>query len=217
MSDDRRGTDGGEHPLDVEARFADIVAHFHDGETDHPRIVDASAEAAAGSTGRPGGPDEGTDVVDLSERSPDGAAERGVDRDDTVHGGADPTAEPAPDPRRGIGRPSSVTGARHLESREERLARIEAEIDRAVDGPDGGHFVPPEPPPIPRPDLPHRLAWTGVLLGPVLLVVFALLWRDVPQWVVGALASGIVAGFGYLVWRLPRTRDRDDPDDGAIV
>jgi hypothetical protein len=102
-------------------------------------------------------------------------------------------------------------------ARRAREARIEREIDRAVDGP-GSRFVPEEPPPLPRPaDLPGRLAWGAVLLGPVALVLFAMLWRTAPPWMVGTVVTAVVAGFGYLVWRLPRTRDRDDGGDGAIV
>ena len=35
-------------------------------------------------------------------------------------------------------------------------------------------FVPEEPPPIPRPDLPGRLAWGAVLLGPLALILFVM-------------------------------------------
>jgi hypothetical protein len=183
MSDERR-PDGGEHPLDVDAAFADIVAHFHDGEPSRPQVVDDH------------------DVVDVTE-----TVETAAPLDPTDDGPAPPAPQPPPVPSL-----PPVT-----ESRQERLSRIEAEIERAVHGSDGGHFVPPEPPPIPRPDLPGRLAWAGVLAGPVLLLLCALFWQSVPQWVVGAIVTGIVGGFGYLVWRLPRSRDRDDPDDGAIV
>ena len=90
-------------------------------------------------------------------------------------------------------------------------------MDRAVEAA-SARFVPAEPPPLPRPaDLPGRLAWGAVLLGPVALVLFALLWRTAPPWLVGSVVTAIVAGFGYLVWRLPRTHDREDGGDGAIV
>ena len=192
MSDERR-PDGGEHPLDVEAAFADIVAHFHDGEPTRPQVVDAH------------------DTVDVTETVEASAPLDPVDEEPTAPAPAPPPVLQGP-PVAPVPPVAPIT-----ESRQERLSRIEAEIERAVHGADGGHFVPPEPPPIPRPDLPGRMAWAGVLLGPVLLLLCALLWQSVPQWVVGAIVTGIVGGFGYLVWRLPRTRDRDDPDDGAIV
>lgn len=209
--DERRGTDGGEHPLDVDARFADIIAHFHDGEPAPPRVVDGDDSPAAD----PG--EQGADVQDPAERDdadhPDGPV--GTDRaaGATARG---PEARPGPEAQRD--RFVEDLFAEAEAERAARRARIEAEVDRAVDGADGHHFVPPEPPPFPRPaDLPGRLAWTGVLIGPVLLLLCALLWTSVPSWVVGTIVTSIVAGFGYLVWRLPRSGDRDDRGDGAIV
>lgn len=202
MSDERR-PDGGEHPLDVDAAFADIVAHFHDGEPSRPQVVDAheSPDAEPGETAA-AATSEGDDADEYPSEATDGPVRPADPVRSTLSMPPVPPFPPTP----------PVT-----ESRQERLSRIEAEIERAVHGADGGHYVPPEPPPIPRPDLPGRLAWLGVLVGPVLLLVCALFWQSVPQWVVGAIVTGIVGGFGYLVWRLPRTRDRDDPDDGAIV
>jgi hypothetical protein len=197
VTGDERRPDGGEHPLDVDARFADIVAHFHDGEPTPPQVVDDDSDLTVigGTTG------------DDTLVGPGTAAPEDLPLDqlwDDPEPDGDVATQVAPTP------PTP-------ESRDERMARIDAEIERAVHGADGGHYVPPEPPPIPRPGLPGRVAWAGVLLGPVLLLLCALLWQGVPQWVVGTLVTGIVAGFGYLVWRLPRTRDREDPDDGAIV
>jgi len=207
--DDRRGPDGGEHPLDVDARFADIIAHFHDDEPSPPRVVDGYDDAAETTGTAPAATAE-----DASD--PSGAT------------GHDVTGRPAPDeggPTTGGPTTDSPTTADPTTGpvadlaamRRSYEARISAEIDRAVDGPGGGHFVPADPPPLPRPDLPGRLAWTAVLAGPGLLLLCALLWRSAPSWLLGAVVTGIVVGFGYLVWRLPPTRDRDDPGDGAIV
>lgn len=195
--DDRRGRDGGEPPLDVDARFADIVAHFHDGEPAAPRLVEDSSRAATTAG-------DGTDAPGTGEVGNLGEAERR----DRADGPVRPEDE---DPL------LADLEAAERAGREARAARISAEVDRSVDGPDS-RYVPADPPPLPRPsDLPARLAWTGVLLGPLLLLLCALLWRSAPPWLIGAIASAMVAGFGYLVWRLPRTRDRDDPGDGAIV
>jgi hypothetical protein len=77
-------------------------------------------------------------------------------------------------------------------------------------------FVPPEPPPITSTDLPSRLAWIGVIGGPLFLLIAALVWRTLPTLVViGALAA-FIGGFVTLVARLPRDRG-DGSDDGAVV
>ncbi|MFC3688405.1 hypothetical protein [Aquipuribacter hungaricus] len=241
--DASRGTDGGEHPLDVDARFADIVAHFHDGEPAPPRVVDDRGDGA-GRTGE-GRTGEGrTGEGRTGERS-DGTAE---DADSSRGDGTDAGA-PGPGRSSGTslhraedaarGRAARVPEhgedaatdwalryeqaareelAAHEErqARREREARAEAEVDAAVDR-ETHRFVPEEPPPFPRPDLPGRLAWGAVLLGPLALILFAVLWDEAPSWLVGSVVVAIVAGFGYLVWRLPRTRDREDGGDGAIV
>jgi hypothetical protein len=93
------------------------------------------------------------------------------------------------------------------------------ELGSAYDGDDEDQqdrFVPPDPPPITSTDLPSRLAWVGVIGGPVFLLVAALVWRTLPTLVViGALAV-FIGGFVTLVARLPRDRG-DGSDDGAVV
>jgi hypothetical protein len=81
---------------------------------------------------------------------------------------------------------------------------------------DEERFVPPEPPPITSTDLASRLAWLGVLGGPLLLLLAALTWSRLPTLVVLVALSAFVGGFITLVARLPRDRD-DGPDDGAVV
>jgi hypothetical protein len=81
---------------------------------------------------------------------------------------------------------------------------------------DEERFVPPEPPPITSTDLASRLAWLGVLGGPLLLLLAALTWSRLPMLVVLVALSAFVGGFITLVARLPRDRD-DGPDDGAVV
>ena len=83
------------------------------------------------------------------------------------------------------------------------------------DDPDD-RFVPPEPPPITSTDLPSRLAWLGVIGGPLFLLVAALVWRALPTLVVIGALSAFIGGFVTLVARLPRDRG-DGSDDGAVV
>jgi hypothetical protein len=86
------------------------------------------------------------------------------------------------------------------------------------DEPEDPHdrFVPPEPPPITSTDLPSRLAWLGVIGGPLFLLVAALVWRALPTLVVIGALSAFIGGFVTLVARLPRDRG-DGSDDGAVV
>jgi hypothetical protein len=77
-------------------------------------------------------------------------------------------------------------------------------------------FIPPEPPPLPRGDLFGRLAWAGVLGGPLFLLLAAMVWRDAPQILVLGAVAAFIGGFVALVLRLPQHHD-DDGDDGAVV
>jgi hypothetical protein len=78
-----------------------------------------------------------------------------------------------------------------------------------------GEFVPPDPD-FPRGDLITRLAWLGVIGGPLALIIMTLTgWRATTFLLTMSLGS-FVAGLIALVSRLPTTRP-DDPDDGAVV
>ena len=87
---------------------------------------------------------------------------------------------------------------------------------RSAPGDDEERFVPPEAPPITSTDLASRLAWLGVLGGPLVLLLAALTWSRLPTLVVILTLAAFVGGFITLVARLPRDRD-DGPDDGAVV
>jgi hypothetical protein len=83
---------------------------------------------------------------------------------------------------------------------------------------DEGHFVPPEPPPLPAADTTSRFAWLGVLGGPVLLLVAVLLGWEMTWWLATAGIGGFLGGFVTLVTRM-RADDEDDEDPGrgAVV
>ncbi len=118
--------------------------------------------------------------------------------------GRSPTEDAPTDPSGDDGPPVGSGQAPELGPRDWEPAAVEE------------HYLPPEPPPLPRGDLPTRLAWGGVLLGPVFLLLAGLFWRDVGRlWIVGA-ASAFVGGFIALVARLP-TSSEDDDNDGAVV
>ena len=83
---------------------------------------------------------------------------------------------------------------------------------------DEGHFVPPDPPPLPNGDPTSKFAWLGVLGGPVLLLLAVLLGWDMTWWLTTLGIGGFLGGFTTLVMRM-RTDDEedDDPGRGAVV
>lgn len=84
---------------------------------------------------------------------------------------------------------------------------------------DEGHFVPPEPPPLPAADATAKFAWLGVLGGPVLLLLAVLLGWEMTWWLTTLAIGGFLGGFATLVMRM-RTDEEDEDDDpgrGAVV
>ncbi|MET7731695.1 hypothetical protein ABZT02_10025 [Streptomyces sp. NPDC005402] len=83
---------------------------------------------------------------------------------------------------------------------------------------DEGHFVPPEPPPLPAADTTAKFAWLGVLGGPMLLLVAVLLGWEMTWWLATVGIGGFLGGFVTLVTRM-RADDEDDegPGRGAVV
>lgn len=77
-------------------------------------------------------------------------------------------------------------------------------------------FVPPTPPPIPRPPLDRLAAWLGVFGIPAVVLLCIVVGISVPTWLGLLLAAGFLGGFGYLVWRM--SNDPREPwDDGAVL
>ncbi len=95
------------------------------------------------------------------------------------------------------------------------LAEPSAEEEDA----DEGHFTPPEPPPLPNPDATTKFAWLAVLGGPLLVLGFILLGRDLPWWAALLGVGGFLGGFATLVTRMrPGGEDDDElPGGGAVV
>ncbi|MEV0242071.1 hypothetical protein AB0I06_19360 [Streptomyces sp. NPDC050674] len=82
---------------------------------------------------------------------------------------------------------------------------------------DEGHFVPPEPPPLPTADPTAKFAWLGVLGGPVLLLLAVLLGWDMTWWLATLGIGGFLGGFATLVTRMRTDEEDDDPGRGAVV
>lgn len=90
---------------------------------------------------------------------------------------------------------------------------IDAEIERAI--PDE-HFVPPDPPPLPRADAITWAAWLGVIGAPLLLLLMTAFGVS-SGFVVTAAVAAFLAGVAILISRMRSHRDPFDPDDGAVV
>lgn len=132
---------------------------------------------------------------------------KGGFKDGAGHGAPDDLSDLAPRPRPRSGGPvlpAGGTGPRDFELAEET---------------DEGHFVPPEPPPLPPADVTTKFAWLAVLGGPALLLFDAVVWREIAGWPAWVGFSAFLGGFVTLVVRM-KDRDEDEPDDpdhGAVV
>ncbi|MFR0352078.1 hypothetical protein [Streptomyces sediminimaris] len=83
---------------------------------------------------------------------------------------------------------------------------------------DEGHFVPPEPPPLPAADTTAKFGWLGVIGGPVLLLLAVVLGWEMTWWLATLSIGGFVGGFTTLVVRMRTDDDEDDdPGRGAVV
>ena len=176
---------------DLDAAFAEIIAGWDDVAPDPvPRWPVAEDTDPAADVPPPSSLEHIRDVRD-----------HGLPTPDVDPGGAPDAAEAATSPGGGPRPVEPASGPRDWE------------LADTVDD----HFTPPEPPPLPRGDVISRLAWAGVLLGPVFLLCAGLFWRDVSRLWLALAALGFIGGFVVLVMRLPQTRDDDTGDDGAVV
>lgn len=90
--------------------------------------------------------------------------------------------------------------------------------DDDFDASDEGHFVPPEPPPLPSADATAKFAWLAVIGGPVLLLLAVLFGWDMTWWLAVLGIGGFLGGFATLVTRMKTDDDdNDDPGRGAVV
>lgn len=98
---------------------------------------------------------------------------------------------------------------------EEKKTEDEPPRKKADDAHD--HYVPPEPPRGPRMDWISRLAWLGLLGGPLLLILAALLDFGAGR-ITTIAVTGFIGGFLTLVFRMKdRLPPGDGGDDGAVV
>ncbi|GAA5119347.1 DUF308 domain-containing protein [Pseudonocardia adelaidensis] len=86
--------------------------------------------------------------------------------------------------------------------------------------PEDEHFIPPEPPPLPRLGPPALVGLTLIVVGLVLVVAPGWLGVASPYGLPLGLV-GLASGLGWLVLRLwpdpPDRSDDDGDDDGAVI
>lgn len=99
-----------------------------------------------------------------------------------------------------------------------REAQAEAEADAEEERREReeARYIPPEPARGPRLDWISRAAWAGVLGGPLLLVLAAVMDLGSSSRVTVIALIGFAGGFLTLVARM-KDRDTGGPDDGAVV
>lgn len=95
-------------------------------------------------------------------------------------------------------------------------ARSAAEDAREARQVGDERFVPPIPPPLPKADPPVLLAWAGVLVAPLALMVVVIFSLPLPAFFGALLVLWFLGGFAYLVSAMPN-EPRDPWDDGAQV
>ncbi|MCQ0000253.1 hypothetical protein [Streptomyces sudanensis] len=189
--------DGARTPIDEEAAWAAIVAAYEREAVDPPgreplRRAEDPAENPAEDRAEDPVPPEG-------EPQDDGRGGRGAAGGGAAGGpvlGGSVVFAP------GVG-PGAPRGPRDYEP---------------ADGDDEGHFVPPEPPPLPEADPAAKFGWLGVIGGPVLMLLAVLLGWDMTWWLATLCVGGFLGGFATLVTRMrDGDEDDDDPGRGAVV
>ncbi|MEU0253652.1 hypothetical protein ABZ299_14310 [Streptomyces sp. NPDC006184] len=191
-------------PFDEDAAWRAIVAGYGQEPPDPPGarpfkavedlalLEKNSGPDTAGNAGTDAGPNTGTDTGT-----------------DTAEDGDDAGRRPA----RPLG--GSVSFAVGVGPRDHTPAEPS---DDDFDEDDEGHFVPPEPPPLPAADTTSRFAWLGVVGGPVLLLLAVLLGWDMTWWLATLGIGGFLGGFATLVTRMRTDDDEEDgPGRGAVV
>lgn len=190
-----RDRDESRDPLDEDAAWAELVASYGEQPDPAKGRWPASGEVLDAAATRPG---------------PDGPQ------------AADPTGPEEPPLKRAPEEPrpakpeqpgSFIVYAPGVGPRD-----WDTPAEEALDDAEEGHFVPPEPPPLPTGDVTSRFAWLAVLGGPLLLLIMVLLRQELTWWVTTLGVGGFLGGFATLVLRMKDTDEEDDdPGRGAVV
>ncbi|GAA3751289.1 hypothetical protein GCM10023082_54020 [Streptomyces tremellae] len=197
-------------PLDEEAAWAAIVAGYGEEPADPPGARPfKSVDDLASLDSKSGGADQ--EAAPGADTGSTGSTDGGDGKGDS---GAGAAADPGAVPPRplggsvvfapGVGMPSPAGPRDH----------------RPPGDDDEGHFVPPEPPPLPESDATARFAWLGAVGGPVLALLAVIFQWDMTWWLTTLCAGGFLGGIATLVARMKPDSDDgdgDDPGRGAVV
>lgn len=208
--------------VDVDAAWAQIMAHWNEPAVDPGTRSPARPGKHRRTDGHAGSePPAGPEVP------PHELRRRRTDRPASPPAAQGPSSFPPPPSGPPSGQASGQVSGQapgQPPAQPRRAPRAEGERPSLPDGRGGTesdpladeHYVPPDPPPLPRGSWRTWLPWVGVLGVPLFFVVVVVLRPSLPSEVVLVAVLGFVAGFLTLVLRLPDHRD-DDGDDGARV
>ncbi|MET8970614.1 hypothetical protein [Streptomyces hydrogenans] len=221
MADQQDGGEREPQPIDEEAAWAAIVAGYGEEPADPPGA-------------RPYRPIENLrlpEPEELEAREARAASGSDVPKPDKTRrepAPAEPDPEAGDDDGPADGGPgdagpalgSSITFAPGVRPGGPRDYSV-AEPEEGPGGADEGHFVPPEPPPLPEADTTTKFAWLAVVGGPVLMLLAVLLRWDMTWWLTTLCVGGFLGGFVTLVARMKGDDEdgdgHDDPGRGAVV
>jgi hypothetical protein len=132
--------------------------------------------------------------------------------------GARPELGPSAEPEPPVAPPPAPPARSSLFDRTYLDAQA-AEDDRAeASWSDEGHYVPPEPPPVPSTTPARRLAWAGLFGAPALMLLAVVTRLTFPSWLSMGLVVAFVGGFVFLVATMDRPGDDGwGGDDGAVL
>ncbi|MEU7583381.1 hypothetical protein AB0B50_38055 [Streptomyces sp. NPDC041068] len=192
-------------PLDEEAAWQAIVAGYGEEPADPPGAK----------------PFKSVEDLALLETETNGPA-----KDAPAQSGAGQDTDKDPDAKSGPGKSgsgkdkplgSSVSFAPGIGGPRDYTTPEPSEDD--FDADDEGHFVPPEPPPLPEADVTAKFAWLAVLGGPLLILLAVLFGWQMTWWLTTLGIGGFLGGFATLVMRMNSGDDDedDDPGRGAVV
>jgi hypothetical protein len=190
-------------PIDEQAAWAAIVAGYGEEPTDPPGTK--PFKSLDGLALRDGDRNRLEPAAEAEPESPEPPRstrpENTPDEDKPVLGGSVTFAP-------GVGH-GVLSGPRDF------VAPDDSDLDDDAEG----HFVPPEPPPLPETDVTAKFAWLGVIGGPVLMLVAVVLQWDLTWWLSTICIGGFLGGFATLVARMQHDDDdeNDDPGHGAVV
>jgi hypothetical protein len=203
-------------PFDEEAAWAAIVAGYGEEPPDPPgakpfKPIEDLALPDIGPNGiGTNGPGRNGPGTNGPGRNGPGTTGPGTDDEQP---GEERPKEEKPAPAKPLG--SSISFAPGVGPRDY-TAREPSDDD--FDEDDEGHFVPPEPPPLPTADATAKFAWLGVAGGPLLLLLAVVFRWDMTWWLATLGIGGFLGGFATLVARMKSDDEDDgDPGRGAVV